>query len=94
MSGDIFVIQRIKKKRKKPTKILYFEFGYGMVKLRAINRKLTEWPGRDVSSDGDVSDRDEIIPAEQKSKLEMNPAGGNNPCGAKEQGGDASGRSK
>ena len=52
VSGDIFVIQRIKKKRKKPTKILYFEFGYGMVKLRAINRKLTEWPGRDVFSDG------------------------------------------
>ena len=23
-----------------------------MVKLRAINRKLTEWPGRDVFNDG------------------------------------------
>ena len=38
---------------------------------------------------GDASDRGEIIPVEQKSKLEMNPAGGNNPCGAKEQERDA-----
>jgi len=27
----------------------------------------------------------EIIPVAQKSKLEMNPAGGNNPCGAEKQ---------
>jgi len=32
----------------------------------------------------------EIIPAEQKSKLGMKLAGGNNPCGAKEQDRDAS----
>ncbi len=31
----------------------------------------------------------EIIPVEQKSKLEMHPAGRNNPCGAKEQDKDA-----
>jgi len=31
----------------------------------------------------------EIIPVEQKSKIEMHLAGGNNPCGAKEQAGDA-----
>ena len=31
---------------------------------------------------------------EQKSKLEMNLAGGNNPCGTKEQARDASGRLK
>ena len=29
---------------------------------------------------------------EQKSKIEMNPDGGNNLCGAKEQGRDESGR--
>ena len=40
---------------------------------------------------GDISDRGEIIPAEQKSKLEMNPAGRNNPCGEKEQDRDESG---
>ena len=55
---------------------------------------MTEWPGRDVFSDGDVSDRDEIIPAEQKSQAGMNLAGGNNPCGTKEQARDASGRLK
>ena len=31
----------------------------------------------------------EIIPVEQKRKIEMNPGGGNNPCGAKEEGRDA-----
>ena len=46
------------------------------------------------SAMGDASDRGEIIPVEQKSKLEMNPAGGNNPCGTKEQDRDASGRVK
>jgi len=46
------------------------------------------------SAMGDASDRGEIIPVEQKSKLEMNPAGGNNPCGAKEQARDESGRLK
>ena len=32
--------------------------------------ELTEWPGRDAFNDGDVSDRDEIIPAEQKSQAD------------------------
>jgi len=36
----------------------------------------------------------EIIPGEENSKLEMNPADGNNPCGAKEQDRDASDRPK
>ena len=36
----------------------------------------------------------EIIPVEQKSKIEMHPAGRNNPCGAKEPDRDASDRSK
>ena len=36
-----------------------------------------------------MSDRGEIIPVEQKSKLEMNPVGRNNPCGRKEQDRDA-----
>ena len=31
----------------------------------------------------------EIIPVEQKSKLEMKSAGGNNPCGTKKQDWDA-----
>ena len=44
--------------------------------------------------DRDASDRGEIIPVEQKSKLGMNPAGRNNPCGTKEQDRDASGRQK
>ena len=33
----------------------------------------------------------EIIPVEQKIKLEMNLAGGNNPCERKKQAGDESG---
>jgi len=36
----------------------------------------------------------EIIPVEQKSKIEMHPAGGNNPCGVKEEDRDAFGRWK
>ena len=36
----------------------------------------------------------EIIPVEKKSKIEMNPAGQNNPCGEKEQAKDESGRPK
>ena len=32
----------------------------------------------------------EIIPVEENSKLEMNPAGGNNPCGRKQQARDES----
>ena len=32
----------------------------------------------------------EIIPAEQKSQVGMNPVGRNNPCGAKEQARDES----
>ena len=47
-----------------------------------------------LSASGDVSDRGEIIPAEQKSKIEMHPAGRNNPCGTKEQDRDASDRGK
>ena len=42
----------------------------------------------------DVSDRGEIIPAEQKSKIGMHLAGQNNPCGTKEQDRDASDRGK
>ena len=37
---------------------------------------------------------EEIIPAEEKSKLGMNPEGRNNPCGTKEQDRDESGRKK
>ena len=36
----------------------------------------------------------EIIPVEQKRKAGMNPTGGNNPCEAKEEDRDASGRGK
>ena len=36
----------------------------------------------------------EIIPMEQKSKIEMHSAGRNNPCGTKEQDRDASDRGK
>ena len=43
---------------------------------------------------GDVSDWGEIISAEQKSKIEMKPASGINPCGEKEEGRDESERSK
>ena len=42
----------------------------------------------------DASDRVEIIPVEQKSKTEMNPAGRNNPCGEKEESRDAFSRPK
>ena len=62
------------------------------------NLNLTEWPGRDVFSDGlpvtGCIRAAEIIPMEQKSQIEMHPAGRNNPCGTKEPDRDASGRSK
>ena len=60
--------------------------------------ELTEWPGRDVFSDGlpvmGCIRAGEIIPAVQKSQIEMHSAGRNNPCGAEEPGRDASGRVK
>ena len=63
-----------------------------------INRRLTEWPGRDVFSDGlpvmGCIRSVEIIPEAQKSQTEMHSVGRNNPCGAKESDRDASGRSK
>ena len=44
-----------------------------------LNRKLTEWPGRDAFSDGlpvmGCIRSVEIIPAEQKSKIEMHLPG-------------------
>ena len=59
---------------------------------------LTEWPGRDVFSDGlpvmGCIRSGEIIPMEQKSQIEMHPVGRNNPCGAKESDRDASDRGK
>ena len=59
---------------------------------------MTEWPGRDVFSDGlpvmGCIRAVEIIPAAQKSQIEMHPAGRNNPCGAKESDRDASDRGK
>ena len=36
----------------------------------------------------------EIIPVEKKNKIEMHPAGRNNPCGEKEQDRDETGRPK
>ena len=59
-----------------------------------INRKLTEWTGRDSFSEGDVSDRGEIIPVVKKSRIEMHLAGRNNPCGEKEESRDAFSRPK
>ena len=62
------------------------------------NLNLTEWPGRDVFSDGlpvmGCIRAAEIIPMEQKSQIEMHPAGRNNPCGTKEPDRDASDRGK
>ena len=59
---------------------------------------LTEWPGRDVFSDGlpvmGCIRAVEIIPAAQKSQTEMHSAGRNNPCGAKESDRDAFSRAK
>ena len=66
--------------------------------LNSPNLNLTEWPGRDVFSDGlpvmGCIRAGEIIPAAQKSQIEMHPAGRNNPCGTKEPDRDASGRAK
>ena len=59
-----------------------------------INRNGSAWPGRDAFSEGDVSDRGEIIPVEENSKIEMHPAGGNNPCGEKVEARDAFSRPK
>ena len=60
--------------------------------------ELTEWPGRDVFSDGlpvmGCIRSVEIIPAVQKSQIEMHSAGRNNPCSAKEPDRDASARGK
>ena len=62
------------------------------------NMNLTEWPGRDVFSDGlpvmGCIRAAEIIPAAQKSQIEMHSAGRNNPCGTKEPDRDASSRAK
>ena len=62
------------------------------------NMNLTEWPGRDVFSDGlpvmGCIRAGEIIPAAQKSPIEMHPAGRNNPCGTKEPDRDAFSRAK
>ena len=63
-----------------------------------MSLNLTEWPGRDVFSDGlpvmGCIRAVEIIPAEQKSQIEMHSAGRNNPCGTKELDRDASARDK
>ena len=62
----------------------------------STNWNLTEWPGRDVFSDGlpvmGCIRSGKIIPAEQKSKTRMNLAGGNNPCGTEKPDRDASDR--
>ena len=72
-----------------------FQNNYSII---STNRNLTEWPGRDVFSDGlpvmGCIRAGEIIPAAQKSQIEMHPAGRNNPCGTKEPDRDASGRAK
>ena len=39
---------------------------------------------------GDVSDRGEIIPVEEKGKIGMHPVGRNNPCGTEKPDRDAS----
>jgi len=44
--------------------------------------------------DRDASDLGKVILVEQKSQIEMNPGGRNNPCGAKEPDRDESGRPK
>ena len=66
--------------------------------INSTKLKLTEWPGRDVFSDGlpvmGCIRAGEIIPAVQKSQIEMHSAGRNNPCGTKEQDRDASDRGK
>ena len=63
-----------------------------------MNRNLTEWPGRDVFSDGlpvmGCIRAGEIIPMELKSKIEMHSTGRNNPYGTKEPDRDASDRGK
>jgi len=53
-----------------------------------------EWPDRDVFSDEGRIWSAEIIPVVKKSGGGMHLAGGNNPCGRKQQARDASGRSK
>ena len=64
----------------------------------STNCKLPEWPGRDVFSDGlpvmGCIRAVEIIPAAQKSQIEMHSTGRNNPCGAKESDRDAFSRAK
>ena len=66
--------------------------------ISSTNWNLTEWPGRDVFSDGfpvmGCIRPVEIIPVEQKSQTGMNLAGGNNPCGTEKQGRDEFGRLK
>ena len=53
-----------------------------------------DWQGRDAFSEGDVSDRGKVIPAVKKSRIGMQLAGENNPCGTKERNRDESGRPK
>ena len=72
-----------------------FQNNYSII---STNRNLTEWPGRDVFSDGlpvmGCIRAGEIIPVEQKIKMGMNPIGQNNLCGTEKQDRDASGRWK
>ena len=75
---------------------------FGEARFRRDGLQGCIWLGRCIcSGDASVSERFclqgciclvEIIPAEEKSKLGMNPAERNHPCGEKEQAGDESGR--
>lgn len=47
-----------------------------------------------LSARGDVSDRGKVIPAVKKSRIGMQLADENNPCGTKERNMDESGRRK
>ena len=75
---------------------------FGEARFRRDGLQGCIWLGRCIcSGDASISERFclqgciclvEIIPAEEKSKLGMNQAERNHPCGEKEQTGDESGR--
>ena len=74
------------------------EFVSGGARFRRDGLQGCSWLGRSIcNGDASVLVRIclqgciclvEIIPAEKKSKLGMNPGGRNNPCGEKERAGD------
>ena len=77
-----------------------YEHETGMPMMRPLSMELPGKPEVDgmdwlrCFQRGGVSDRGKVIPAVKKSRIGMQLAGENNPCGTKERNRDESGRPK